>query len=73
MKISKENNKATKDYTMFINTGLVAQPTIKSVGADGKSIEVPNANVEDSLNETAILSAIFPKNLFVIPGIEFCS
>ena len=47
--ISKENNKATKDYTMFINTGLVAQPTIKSVGADGKSIEVPNPNVEDSL------------------------
>jgi hypothetical protein len=47
--ISKETNKATPSYDMFIKTGLVAQPTIKSVGADGKSIEVPNPNVEDSL------------------------
>ena len=28
---------------------------------------------DDSLNETAILSAIFPNHLFVIPDIEFCS
>ena len=47
--ISKETGKATKDYTMFINTGLVAKPSIKSVGADGKPIDVPNPNVEDSL------------------------
>ena len=47
--ISKETGKATKDYTMFINTGLVAKPSIKSVGADGKSIDVPNPNIEDSL------------------------
>lgn len=47
--ISKETGKATKDYTMFINTGLVAKPSIKSVGADGKPIDVPNPNAEDSL------------------------
>ena len=47
--ISKETGKATKDYTMFINTGLVAKPSIKSVGDDGKTIEVPNPNAEDSL------------------------
>ena len=47
--ISKETNKATPHYNMFIKTGLVAQPTIKSVGADGKSIDVPNPNIEDSL------------------------
>lgn len=47
--ISKETNKATPHYNMFIKTGLVAQPTIKSVGADGKSINVPNPNIEDSL------------------------
>ena len=47
--ISKETGKATKDYTMFINTGLVAKPSIKSVGDDGKTIEVPNPNAEVSL------------------------